>query len=159
MKPSPQDVARLTATVEGFCQLISRLPARALLEKPWGPRQVLAHLVFWHEAYARQLEAHLTGKGWLLPEGTFDQLNAHAVASLEHVGVPTLLARFRAANTRLGRLALDPKAAGVRIQLKQGSKSWLPGEFLVMVEAHIRRHGEKLRKQHAPRGKSSTGSA
>jgi len=152
MNPSPENLARLAATVESFCQMIGQLPARALLEKPWGPRQVLCHLVFWHETYARQIEARLAGHGWLLPEGTFIELNAQAVASLAAVGVPTLLARFRAANTRLGRLALEPKAANVQVQLKQGSKSWPLDEFLVMVEAHIRRHGDELRKTHPPRG-------
>jgi len=132
--------------------MIGQLPARALLEKPWGPRQVLCHLVFWHETYVRQIEARLAGHGWLLPEGTFNELNAQAVASLAVVGVPTLLARFRAANTRLCRLALEPKAANVQVQLKQDSKSWPLDEFLVMVETHIRRHGDELRKAHSPRG-------
>ena len=148
MNSSPEDLARLTASVEGFCQMIDRLPARAMLEKPWGPRQVLSHLVFWHETYVRQTDARLAGHGWLLPEGSFKELNAQAVASLAAVGVPTLLARFRAANTRLCSLAHEPKAAGVQIQLKQDSKSWPLGELLVMVEAHIRRHGEELRKAH-----------
>jgi hypothetical protein len=149
MNPSPEDLDRLTASVDGFCQLIEQLPARALLEKPWGPRQVLSHLVFWHETYVRQTEARLAGHGWLLPDGTFKELNAQAVASLSAVGVPKLLARFRAANTRLCRLAQEPRAAGVQIQLKQDSKSWPLGKFLVMVEAHIRRHGEELRKAQA----------
>jgi hypothetical protein len=112
---------------------------------------VLSHLVLWHEDYVRQIEARLAGKGWLLPEGTFNELNARAVASLAAVGVPTLLARLRAANTRLRRLAIEPKAANVQIQLKQDSKSWPLDEFLVMVEAHIRRHAAELRKTHSPR--------
>lgn len=151
MNPSPEDLARLTATVEAFCQMIDRLPARALLEKPWGPRQVLSHLVFWHENYVRQIDARLAGKGWLLPEGTFNQLNADAVVSLATVGAPTLIARFRAANTRLCRIAIQPKAASVHVQLKADSKAWPLDEFLVMVEAHIRRHGDELRKSHVVR--------
>jgi hypothetical protein len=153
--PAQEDLVRLTSTVDGFCRLIDSLPARAMLEKPWGPRQVLSHLVFWHEAYVRQLEARLAGKGWLLPEGTFNQLNAQAVASLRMVGVPTLLARFRAANTRLCHTATQPKAASTWIQLKADSKSWPLDEFLPLVEAHIRRHGEELRKQHHPRSAAS----
>jgi hypothetical protein len=159
MNPSPEDLARLTATVEGFCLLIDRLPGRALLEKPWGPRQVLSHLVFWHETYVRQIEARLAGKGWLLPEGTFNQLNADAVASLATVGAPTLLARFRAANTRLCRIAMQPTAASVHVQLKVDSKAWPLDKFLVMVEAHIRRHGDELRKSHVARNGRSGNAA
>lgn len=158
MNSSPEDLARLTASVDSFCQLIDRLPASALFEKPWGPRQVLSHLVFWHEGYVRQIEARQSGKGWLLPEGNFKELNARAVESLVAVSVPTLLARFRAANTRLCRLAGQPGAASIHIQLKADSKAWPLDEFLVKVEAHIRGHGEDLRKSHPPR-RRITGSA
>jgi hypothetical protein len=95
MTASQDGPMRLTASIEGFCRTIEQLPARAFLVQPWGPRQVLAHLVFWHENYVRQVEAGLSRKGWLLPEGTFETLNARAVASLAGVGVPTLLARYR----------------------------------------------------------------
>jgi len=151
----PEDLARLTTTVNRFCQIIERLPARALLEKPWGPRQVLGHLVYWHEDYVRQIEARRAGKGWLLPEGGFKELNAKAVASLAAVSVPTLLARFRTANARLCRLATDPASAGLPIQLKQDSKSWPLAEFLIQVEAHIRRHGEEIARTHELRPERS----
>jgi hypothetical protein len=152
MNPSTELLRRLSETVDGFCQMIEHLPARALLEKPWGPRQVLCHLVYWHEIYVRQIEARQAHKGWLLPEGGFKELNAEAVASLASVGVPTLLARFRTANSRLCRLAMEPKSAGAHIQLKVDSKNWPLDEFLDQVEAHIRRHGEDIRRTHAPRG-------
>ncbi len=61
---------RLTASIEAFCRIVEQLPAHAFLVKPWGPRQVLAHLVFWHEIYVRQIEAGQAGIGWLFPEGT-----------------------------------------------------------------------------------------
>lgn len=148
VRSRPEDLVRLTSTVSRFCQIIERLPARALLEKPWGPRQVLSHLVYWHEDYVRQIEARRTGKGWLLPEGRFAELNARAVASLAGVGVPTLLARFRTANARLCRLATDPVSAGIPVQVKRDSKSWPLHEFLIDVEAHIRRHGEEIAGTH-----------
>ena len=153
MNASTELLERLSATVDGFCQMVEHLPARALLEKPWGPRQVLSHLVYWHETYVRQIEAQRTGRGWLLPEATLKELNAQAVASLAAVGAPTLLARFRTANSRLCRLASEPASAGVRIQLKLNSKSWQLDEFLDRVEAHIRRHGDEIRRTHPPRGR------
>jgi len=149
---SAELLGRLSGTVDAFCQMIEHLPARALLEKPWGPRQVLCHLLYWHETYVRQIETQRTGRGWLLPEGTLKELNAQAVASLATVGAPTLLARFRTANSRLCRMASEPKSAGVHIQLKLNSKSWPLDEFLDRVEAHIRRHGDEIQRTHAPRG-------
>lgn len=154
----PQDgPQRLTASVEAFCGTIGKLPARAFLEKPWGPRQVLAHLVFWHETYVRQVEAGLAGIGWLFPEGTLKELNARAVASLSGVGVPTMLARFRTANSRLCRLAADPRSAGARVQLKRDTKSWPLSEFILEVEAHVRRHGEEIRRNYSLRQSRPSG--
>ncbi len=148
---------RLTASIEAFCRIVEQLPAHAFLVKPWGPRQVLAHLVFWHEIYVRQIEAGQAGIGWLFPEGTLKTLNEEAVASLAAVGVPTMLARFRAANTRLCRLAADPKTAGARVQLKRDTKSWPLSEFILQVELHVRRHGEEIQRTYPSRRAPSRG--
>jgi hypothetical protein len=59
----------------------------------------------------------------------------------------------------LCRLASQPRASGVQIQLKVDSKAWPLDEFLVMVEADIRRHGDDLRKAYSPRGSPSKGAA
>ena len=142
---------RLTSSVETFCRTVEQLPAHAFLVKPWGPRQVLAHLVFWHEIYVRQIEAGRAGIGWLFPVGTLKELNEEAVASLAAVGVPTMLARFRAANTRLCRLAADPNTAGARVQLKRDTKSWPLSEFILQVESHVRRHGDEIRRTYPSR--------
>jgi hypothetical protein len=157
MPSRPEDTARMTATIQTFCRIIEQLPAHAFLVKPWGPRQVLAHLVFWHETYVRQIEAGQAGMGWLFPEGTLKTLNEEAVASLASVGVPTMLARFRAANTRLCRLAADPKTAGARVQLKRDTKSWPLSEFILQVESHVRRHGEEIRRTYPSRRAPSRG--
>jgi len=156
--PAPiKDIDRLTLTLEEFCATIEGLPARAYLVKPWGPRQVLAHLVFWHEIYVRQVDAGQAGIGWLLPEGTLKTLNEEAVASLASVGIPTMLARFRAANTRLCRLAADPRSAAAHVQVKRDSKSWPLSEFIPHVETHVRRHGEEIRRTYASRRAPSRG--
>ena len=52
---------KLRATVEGFCRFIVGLPKTTLVEQEWGPKEVLAHLVFWHESYVAQIEALMGG--------------------------------------------------------------------------------------------------
>jgi len=47
------DTERLTETVVRFCQFIEGLPESALLDQDWGPKEVLAHLVYHHELYVR----------------------------------------------------------------------------------------------------------
>jgi hypothetical protein len=45
------DVRRFPATVEAFCTWIESLPSDELRPKNWGPREVLAHLLYRHEHY------------------------------------------------------------------------------------------------------------
>ena len=55
-----------------------QLPAHAFLVKPWGPRQILAHLVFWHESYVRQIEAGRAGIGWPCGSTDTSRWSAHS---------------------------------------------------------------------------------
>ncbi len=143
----PDASNRLKASVDSFCALIEALPAHSLREQPWGPREVLAHLVFWHEQYVTQLQARLSGVPFLAPSGRFRELNDRAVADARHRSIPAQLARFRAANRRLLQLAAEPRAPTVGIQIKADSKVWPLAELLPRVAAHIQRHGRLLSGQ------------
>ncbi len=142
----PADVEKLKGEVEAFCTLIEHLPERALREQAWGPREVLAHLVYWHEQYAAQLQARLAGRPYPLPHGRFRELNDYAVEDARRQSIAAQLARFRAANRRWSSLIADPRAQGASIQIKQDSKIWPAGELLPRVAAHIRKHRLELTK-------------
>ncbi len=149
-KLDPADIEKLKAEVEAFCALIERQPERALREQAWGPREVLAHLVFWHEQYASQLQARLAGRPYPLPHGRFRELNDRAVEAARLRSIPAQLARFRAANRRWSSLVVDPRAGAVGIQIKQDSKAWPVGELLPRVAAHIRKHRLELARSQKP---------
>lgn len=136
------DLERLTSTVEGFCRFIEQLPEAARQEQPWGPREVLAHLVYWHELYVEQVEAPPAD----LPEGRFNDLNALAVAQSRGAPLDEMLRRFREANERLViAIAASPD---LTIQLKRGSKVWPLVDLIPNVESHIRNHLKLLEKVH-----------
>jgi hypothetical protein len=140
------DIERLTRTVEDFCVWIESLPERGLHAQAWGPREVLAHLVYWHESYLTQSEAILAGRAYRLPSGRFADMNAEAVGRLCNLRPATLTRRFRAVNRRLSRLAeaYDPRKIAFRI--KEGSKRWRLSDLIPAVEAHIRNHLRSLKK-------------
>ena len=50
---------KLAETVESFCHFIEELPREMLVEQDWGPKEVLAHLLFYHEGYGQEIEAQL----------------------------------------------------------------------------------------------------
>lgn len=56
------DAVRLEEAVERFCRFITTLPASGLVEQDWGPKEVLAPLVYHHELYVNLVEALLAGR-------------------------------------------------------------------------------------------------
>lgn len=140
------DLDRLEATVNRFCQFIATRPASALADQPWGPKEVLAHLVYYHELYLRLLEASLTGRPEQPPRGRFSDLNAAAVTQSRGVPPDELVHRFQQANVRLMELYQEHDPRGITLEIKAGAKLRTLAELVPEVEAHIRNHLEKLRK-------------
>jgi hypothetical protein len=144
------EAERLHTSVDALCRFIESLPPSALVDQPWGPKEVLAHLVYWHETYVTQLQAILTGRPYLLPEGRFRDINARAVEQGHHRSVAQQVARLRAADRRLTTLARDPSAAtAVMVTKQEATPRRLPG-FLDRVDGHIRGHLHALRHAHKP---------
>ncbi len=151
------DIARLRDAVDRFSAFILALPADTLADQStdgasgeWGPREVLAHLVYHHELYVALVEAWVTGTAAAPPAGTFRELNAQAVAANAGVPAAALVARLQEANRRLEQLYLghDPHTIGVAI--KAGAKPRTLAALVPEVEAHLRNHLRKL--QHIVAG-------
>ena len=92
-------------------RFIVALPQADPVEKPWGPSEVVAHLVFWIESYVAQTEAILAQESFAGPQGRPKDLNAQVVEANRSQPVDALVRRLRLANERLlayGR-TLDPQ--------------------------------------------------
>jgi hypothetical protein len=148
------DIIRLRDTVEQFSAFIQALPADALAERPldeafreWGPKEVLAHLVYHHELYVRLVEATLSGAPAQPPAGTFRELNAQAVAANAGVPAIALVARLQDANRRLEQIYLAHDPHAIVVEIKGGAKPRTLAALVPEVEAHIRNHLLKLQHQ------------
>lgn len=137
---------RLRAAVQSFTGFISSLPESLLQPGEWGPREVLVHLVYWHETHAATIEALLQGEEPVLPVGTYAELNARAVRANANEPVARLIERLRAAQRRLEHLATlagERDVGGIRAKAGATPRD-LPATLLRM-EAHVRQHERKLR--------------
>lgn len=143
----PQELADLRRAVDSFAAMAVTLGPHAVVPSGWTAHETLCHLVYWHEHYARVLRAELAGATPALPTGTFADLNAAAVSQLRGQPANLLARRLLAAQTRLEKLAADPRTRHVSIRIKQGSKPWPWPEFVRRVAAHIRGHQGDLRRR------------
>ncbi len=145
------EIARLEETVDRFSRFIETIPASALSEQEWGPKEVLAHLVYHHELYVRLVEACVSGLPVAPPTGRFRELNSGAVAASRGQAVGVLLDRLQKANRRLAELYRQHDPGKIWVEIKAGAKPRPLAGLVPEVEAHIRSHLEKLRKEQKAR--------
>jgi len=140
------DLDRLQRTIDAFCTYAHAMPDRTASGQTWGVREVLAHLVYHHEAYVAQARALVAGQEFTLPVGRFKDMNAQAVIIHRDVPMGELVRRLRNADHQLREIAVEPGAAHLSIQIKEGSKRWPLRDLICAVEAHVRRHHQHLIK-------------
>jgi hypothetical protein len=142
-----KDFAQLEQAVEAFCRFIEDLPEEALAEQAWGAKEVLAHLVYWHEVYVSQAQCLLSGEPVPILQGRYRDLNALAVERSRGVPVAELVRRFRAANRTLGEILLECDPQQVIIPIKTGVRSYTLTRLIAEVHAHVRGHLQKLKRE------------
>lgn len=138
-------VDALQEAVDEFARRYESLPPQRLTGGGWGPREVLCHLVYWHETYVAVLHAMSHHDAPALKDGVFREFNQLAVQELGGVPAGVLLTRLEVAQRRLAveLLRLSPAA---RIRIKTGSMARGPVEFTRRIEGHFRGHFADLRK-------------
>lgn len=143
------ELDRLSAAVHSFAELIRSLPAQKLNRsrtQKWGAREVLIHLVFWHEQYAQIASDVFAKRNYPKLSGTFKDINAWAVAQNMSVPANELLDRWVAAQIRLEHLSQKQGASRLKLCLREGSKEWPFFVLIRLAAGHVRRHEEKLTK-------------
>ena len=126
---------------------VEGLPPEALLEKAWGPREVIAHLAYWMEDHVAQVEAALEDRKATPLDGSYDALNARAVEIVRGVPADALLARCEAACAHLVAAAARPEGHTIRLVLKKGSPLRPLDWFLRGEAEHIHWHLRILEEQ------------
>jgi hypothetical protein len=113
----------------------------------WGPREVLCHLVWWHQATVEGIESVLAGGNPYRFYASVDEMNARAVGRLADQDVAQLVELARQLQARLVRAARalpDPNAS----VLVTGDGS---GRSVQQRLETIARHwGEHVRALQAP---------
>lgn len=138
------DCHKLEQTVNTFCDYIQSLPDADKVEQRWGPKEILAHLVQFHENFVNQTEAILANQAYENLAGRFDQVNARAVRESRGISIDRLIQRFQIADQRLRHFAQTCDAEALQVKLKAASKPQSLASVITMVEHHIRSHHRRL---------------
>lgn len=139
----------LRSEVEAFLAVVRALPPDQLRPAPWGAREVLAHLAYWHGRYVELLRDGLSGRPSHLPRTTLKEQNAAAAGEARELTIGELAGRLLRAQAELDRLEADHRLNDVSIRFKEGAKARPWSELRALVAGHVHDHAAELRKRGA----------
>lgn len=139
-------VARLDHAVAKLIDVVSGLPDGLRQPSEWGPREMLVHIVFAHELYAKYLRSTVEGREPPLFEGLYREQNARALSENANIGVLELISRLKTAHADLKRLVVRPATQSAPFYFKAGSKARSLETALGEVVGHIRGHLGDIRR-------------
>lgn len=131
-------VARLTS-------LMRSLPDPSMVVyEGWTAKDVLAHVTFWHQSFARNAGDLTRGVKPRPLRGTYRALNEHCFAEARTRSVEDLLAELETAHAVIRGCILQ-ESLGL-IPYKVGSRDYSPEEHLTIVRDHITQHIRDIEK-------------
>ncbi len=117
-------------------------PEIAVYEE-WTAKDILGHIVFWHESFARNIRDIVNDIKPTPLKGKYSDLNQHCFDDMRTKSVEEITKRLEAAHRVIQENILNPKL--VLIPYKKGSRDYTPEEHLDIVNKHIKEHLRGIR--------------
>ena len=140
-----QLLTQLDETVAGLIETYQSLdcPDKALADG-WTAKEVLSHITFWHESFARNVSALAAQRQPLPLRGKYVALNQRSVEEMKGLTIEQILAKLQSAHQIIQQTILSPTLT--LIPYRQGSRPYTPEEHLVLVRGHITEHLKNIDK-------------
>ena len=110
----------------------------------WTAKDILCHITFWHESFARNVSALVSGNAPTPLRGTYADLNRRSVAEMQGLTSEQIVERLRAAHQLIQLAILSPHLK--TIPYRKGSRDYTPEEHLAIVCGHIAEHLRAIEK-------------
>lgn len=118
-------------------------PNSAVYEE-WTIKEVLGHIAFWHESFARNVSDLVQDIRPKPLKGRYSELNQRCMQEIKTQSVEDIIRRLEAAQQVIRDNILNPKLSV--IPYKVGSRSYTPEEHLLVVVKHIQGHLRDIQK-------------
>jgi hypothetical protein len=118
-------------------------PEIAVYEE-WTAKDILGHIVFWHESFARNVYDIVNDIKPTPLKGKYSDLNQRCFADMRTQTIEEITKRLEVAHRVIQENILNPKL--VLIPYKKGSRDYTPDEHLDIVNEHIKEHLNSIRK-------------
>jgi len=118
-------------------------PEMAVYED-WTAKDVLGHVAFWHESFARNVSDLVEDIKPTPLRGKYSDLNKRCLDEMRALTVADIVKRLEAAHRVIQGNILNAKLA--LIPYKKGSRGYTPEEHLDIVNEHIAEHLRAIRE-------------
>ncbi|MBK8137814.1 MAG: DinB family protein [Chloroflexi bacterium] len=130
---------QLETVVAQVCDVYRNLPdPDVMVYELWSAKDILAHITFWHESFARNASDLAAGVKPTPLVGTYPALNQGGVDAMKSCTLDAVIERLQHAQAMIRDSILDPRV--VAIPYRKGSRDYSPAEHLQIVIDHIGRH-------------------
>lgn len=112
----------------------------------WNAKDILGHLTFWHESFARNISD--LGKG-IKPKplkGKLSKVNKQSVETTKNESIETLIKRMKDAQDKIEEFIFFDRIN--LIPYKKGSRDYSRNEHLEVVSNHIHKHLTDISKKY-----------
>ncbi len=133
----------LSASIESFVHIIKSKKLSLMATDEWTVKNVLCHIVFWHENYAANYQALAQHKNPSLPE-KMSTINKTGVASLNKYSVKNLVSKLYLANESLYKSIEIEKVP--QMTYSKGGRTYKTIDFLEMITRHITSHTKQIQR-------------
>lgn len=108
----------------------------------WSAKDVLGHIVSWHESFARNVDDLVHDRKPNPLKGSLVEVNEKGVLETKPISVQNLVVRLKSAQVTIEQDIMSEKITF--IPYKKGSRDYSREEHLEVVYRHIKKHYEDL---------------
>lgn len=136
--------AELSRNIDLFIKEVDRKRSSLMATDEWSVKDVLCHIVFWHENYADNYRALAENENPPLLVGPGYKLNKDGVAGLRKYSRSELVKRLLKANRSLYKSIV---MKGVpKMTYKRDGHIYKTEEFLLLIARHIATHTKQVKR-------------
>lgn len=136
--------ATLSNNLDLFVHEVKKKKLTLMATDKWTVKEVLCHLVFWHENYAANYKALSEKKEPPLLDGPLYKFNIEGVKSLEKEPVEKLIERLKNANKSLEESIIEKKVP--QMTYKKNGRVFKTEDFLKLVARHFLTHQKQVKR-------------
>ena len=110
----------------------------------WTPREVLCHMIYWHQATVDGMEAAVSGKAPQQIHASTDEMNARAVGRASGKSISKLANEVRELQARLSKAIREMPDPNVTVLIRSDNSESTGLQRLELITKHWNSHIEEL---------------